>query len=463
MGVSLVKGQKVNVFDNTSSVTKIIVGLGWSPNAQESRHPFDLDASAFLLNSTGKLARDEDFIFYNNPVGAGGAVGHTGNNTTGMYSGDAEQIRIDLANVPKNIEKIAIAITINEAIERNQIFGMIKKAYVRIINEDSNEELIKFDLSNQFTNETAVVAAELYRYNNTWKFNATGAGFHGGLAALCRNFGIIMDIDSNTNQSNNRGNQDNSGFSGQQNSNNSFNNQQQNNISVPNYNNVPNNQYVNHNQGAGVDRGLDCPQCGSNRVTGGKKGFRLGRAAVGTILLGPVGFLGGFIGSNNLEFACLSCNFKWTAQSNGNTMNWINEQANNAKNVVNKYINGDFVDSVIAACAIVSIADGYMAPEEKAKLLDYFRSSTEFRSVNIGQVEQKFNNYIQRIQFDKLVGKAEALRVVGKQRTKPDAARLIVRLCCAIAYADGDFGLDEKKAIEEICAELNLNKQEFIS
>lgn len=434
MGVNLTKGQKVSITTSNREVSKISVGLGWHPNTTASNKPFDLDASAFLLNNTSKVINDTYFIFYNNPIALNGAVLHSGNNTTGRYDADAEQIKIDLKNLPESIEKIAISITINEALEKRQNFGMVNKAYVRIVDETSNEELIYFDLSNQFANETAIVAAEIYRYKTEWKFNAIGAGFHGGLSALCNNFGVTVENEN-------------------QNQNYPINTNQQN----MNYNNQNYNNQVQQ-----TDNRLTCPQCKSSRVSGGKKGFGIGKAAIGTLLLGPIGLLGGFIGNKNLEFTCQDCNYKWTANSNTNTLKWLSDQANNTKNIVNKYLSGDLVDSLVAGCAIVAMSDGVLDPSERAKLLNYFSTSSEFSSVNLTQVEQKFNQYTQNIKFDNIMGKAEALKVVGKQRTKPDAARLIARLCSAIGYADGDFSEVEKRAVEEICRELSLNPTEFI-
>ncbi|BBB91460.1 MAG TPA: TerD family protein [Methylomusa anaerophila] len=190
MAISLSKGQKVDLTKTNPGLTKIIIGLGWDTNKYDGSSDFDLDASAFLLGGSGKVQSEQDFIFYNNPSGAEGAVVHTGDNKTGAGEGDDEQIKVDLSKVPATIEKIDFTITIHEAAERKQNFGQVSNAYVRIFNEVTDEELIRYDLGEDFSVETAIVVAELYRHGNEWKFNAVGSGFQGGLAALCANFGL---------------------------------------------------------------------------------------------------------------------------------------------------------------------------------------------------------------------------------------------------------------------------------
>ena len=188
--VNLSKGQKVDLTKTNPGLTKIMVGLGWDVNKYDSGGEFDLDAAAFLLGANGKAASDNDIIFYNNKEHASGSVQHMGDNKTGAGDGDDEVINIDLSAVPANIDKIDFTVTIFEADARNQNFGQVNNAYIRILNQDNGEELIHFDLGEDFSIETAVVVAELYRYGSEWKFNAIGQGFSGGLAALCRNFGL---------------------------------------------------------------------------------------------------------------------------------------------------------------------------------------------------------------------------------------------------------------------------------
>ena len=188
--VNLSKGQKVDLTKSNPGLTKILVGLGWDINKYDGGFDFDLDAAAFLLADNGKVVSERDFIFYNNKEHESGSVIHAGDNKTGAGEGDDEVINIDLAKVPANISKIDFTVTIHEADARNQNFGQVNNSYIRVLNQANGEELIHFDLGEDFSIETAVVVAELYRYGNEWKFNAIGSGFSGGLAALCRNFGL---------------------------------------------------------------------------------------------------------------------------------------------------------------------------------------------------------------------------------------------------------------------------------
>lgn len=188
--VKLSKGQKVDLTKGNAGLTKITVGLGWDTNKYDGGYDFDLDAAAFLLNNGGKVTNDSDFVFYNNKEHSSGAVVHTGDNLTGEGEGDDEVINVDLSLVPAGIDKIDFTVTIHDAEARNQNFGQVSNAYIRVLNQANGEELIHFDLGEDFSIETAVVVAELYRHNGEWKFNAIGSGFSGGLAALCRNFGI---------------------------------------------------------------------------------------------------------------------------------------------------------------------------------------------------------------------------------------------------------------------------------
>ena len=192
MGVNRSKGQRVSL---DKSMTKALIGLGWDTNSYDGGYDFDLDASAFLLGENGKVLKDEDFIFYNNLSGYDGAVVHTGDNLTGEGEGDDEVILIDFNKLPQNIAKIAITVTIHEAQARHQNFGQVSNAFVRVCKRNSDddmngEEMLRYDLMEEFSIETALVVCELYRYNGEWKFNAVGAGYSGGLEALCRSFGV---------------------------------------------------------------------------------------------------------------------------------------------------------------------------------------------------------------------------------------------------------------------------------
>lgn len=190
MAISLQKGQKVDLTKTNPGLTKVVVGLGWDTNKYDGGKDFDLDASAFLLNEAGKVAKDTDFVFFNNPKSTDGSVNHTGDNRTGAGDGDDEQIKVDLAAVPAEIVKIAFAITIHDAKERNQNFGQVSNAYARVLNEASSEELIRYDLGEDFSVETAIVVGEFYRNGAEWKFNAVGSGYQNGLAGLCKDYGL---------------------------------------------------------------------------------------------------------------------------------------------------------------------------------------------------------------------------------------------------------------------------------
>lgn len=189
MAISLQKGGNVNLSKEAPHMTKMLVGLGWDARATDGA-PFDLDASAFLLTSAGKVRNDADFIFYNQKKSADGSVEHTGDNLTGSGDGDDEQIIVDLSKVPTDIEKIAVCVTIHEAESRRQNFGMVSSAYVRCMNADGNAEVAKYDLSEDASVETAMIFGEIYRNSGDWKFKAIGQGFQGGLGPLARNFGV---------------------------------------------------------------------------------------------------------------------------------------------------------------------------------------------------------------------------------------------------------------------------------
>lgn len=190
MPINLSKGQKVDLTKSNPGLKNIIAGLGWDVNAFDSGSDFDLDASVFMCGANGKCPTDKEFIFYSNPEHTSGAVKYMGDNLTGEGDGDDEQIHIDLANIPANIEKIAFTVTIYDSEERRQNFGQVSNAFIRIVDESNNTELIRYDLGEDFSIETAVIVGELYKHNNEWKFNAIGSGFQGGLAALCNYFGI---------------------------------------------------------------------------------------------------------------------------------------------------------------------------------------------------------------------------------------------------------------------------------
>lgn len=190
MPINLSKGQKISLSKEAPGLTHIMVGLGWDINRYDGNADFDLDASAFLTGANGKCTCSGDFVFYNNLEHPSGAVKHMGDNRTGDGEGDDEQIFVDLSKIPANIEKIAVTVTIFDAEKRRQNFGQVSNAYCRMVNDDTGEEIIRYDLGEDFSIETAMVVGELYRHNGEWKFNAIGSGFSGGLAALCQNYGL---------------------------------------------------------------------------------------------------------------------------------------------------------------------------------------------------------------------------------------------------------------------------------
>lgn len=190
MSINLSKGQKVDLTKENPGLKKIMVGLGWDVNAFDSGGDFDLDAAAFMLGENGMCPTEKEFIFYGNLDHTSEAVKHMGDNLTGEGDGDDEQIQIDLGKIPENISKIAFTVTIYEAEKRKQNFGQVSNSYIRIVDETTGAELIRYDLGEDFSIETAVVVGELYKNNGKWKFNAIGSGFQGGLAALCGYYGI---------------------------------------------------------------------------------------------------------------------------------------------------------------------------------------------------------------------------------------------------------------------------------
>lgn len=193
MAVSLQKGQKVSLTKGNPGLTKVIVGLGWDVNQFDTGGAFDLDTAAFLLTDSGRVSKQEDFVFFGNLTHPSGCAQHTGDNLTGAGDGDDEQIKINLSLVPENITKIAFTVTIYEAEARRHNFGQVNNAFIRIYNEENGEELLRYDLGEDFSIETAAVFGELYKNNGEWKFNAIGSGYQGGLAALCAGYGVDVE------------------------------------------------------------------------------------------------------------------------------------------------------------------------------------------------------------------------------------------------------------------------------
>lgn len=189
MAVSLSKGGNVSLSKEAPGLTKVSVGLGWDARATDGG-AFDLDASAFMLNEAGKVRTDADFIFYNHARSAEGALEHTGDNRSGAGDGDDEAIIIDLSKVPADVQRISVCVTINETETGSQNFGMVSKAYARVVNSANDKEIARFDLAEDASTETAMIFAEIYRSGADWKFKAIGQGFAGGLGPLAKNFGV---------------------------------------------------------------------------------------------------------------------------------------------------------------------------------------------------------------------------------------------------------------------------------
>ena len=191
MAVSLSKGGNVSLSRTVPSLKHILVGLGWDARCTDGAD-FDLDASAFLLAESGKVRRDQDFVLYNQLVSSCGSVKHTGDNTTGAGDGDDEALEIDLERVPDHVKRLVVCVTIHDAEDRRQNFGQVSDAYMRIVNMDNDVEIVRFDLSEDYSTETAMIFGEVYRYGAEWKFKAVGQGFSGGLGAMCGQFGVTV-------------------------------------------------------------------------------------------------------------------------------------------------------------------------------------------------------------------------------------------------------------------------------
>ena len=186
MTISLKKGQRISLEKVAPSLVAGFIGLGWDINATDTGTDFDLDASVFLLGANEKLVSDQHFIFYNNLVSpdSENSVKLLGDNRTGEGDGDDEGVIVDLRKVPADVEKIVVTVTIYEAAKRKQNFGQVTNAYIRLVDVQTKDEVLRYDLSEDFSIETAVVMTELYRNGDEWKLNAVGNGFEGGLQAL---------------------------------------------------------------------------------------------------------------------------------------------------------------------------------------------------------------------------------------------------------------------------------------
>ncbi|CAL8477994.1 MULTISPECIES: TerD family protein [Caballeronia] len=189
MAVSLSKGGNISLSKSAPSLSRILVGLGWQARVTDG-DDYDLDASAFMVAESGKVRGDEDFIFYNQLSSRCGSVEHTGDNRTGAGAGDDEALQIDLTLVPNHVKRVVVCVTIDDAEARRQNFGQVSGAFMRIVNLDNDVEIARFDLSEDYSTETAMIFGEVYRHNDEWKFKAVGQGYAGGLEALCGQFGV---------------------------------------------------------------------------------------------------------------------------------------------------------------------------------------------------------------------------------------------------------------------------------
>ena len=189
MAVSLTKGGNVSLTKEAPGLTAVTVGLGWDARTTDGK-AFDLDASAIACNAAGKALSDSYFIFFNNLKSPDGSIEHTGDNLTGEGEGDDEQIKVNLAAVPAEIDKVVFLVSIYEADSRAQSFGQVRNAFIRVVNQAGNTEIARYDLSEDASTETAMLFAELYRNGSEWKFRAVGQGYASGLAGIARDYGV---------------------------------------------------------------------------------------------------------------------------------------------------------------------------------------------------------------------------------------------------------------------------------
>lgn len=189
MAISLSKGGNISLTKEAPGMKKMFAGLGWDVRVTDGA-AFDLDASLFMVKEDGKVRGEQDFIFYNQKESSCGSIKHMGDSLTGEGSGDDEVIEIDLEKVPQDIKKLVVVVTIHEADVRKQNFGMVSSAFIRVVNKDNNQEIARFDLSEDASMNTAMIFGEVYRHNTDWKFKAVGQGFEGGLGPLARSFGV---------------------------------------------------------------------------------------------------------------------------------------------------------------------------------------------------------------------------------------------------------------------------------
>lgn len=189
MTVTLTKGANVSLTKQVPNLRAVLIGLGWDERATTGSE-FDLDASALMIGSSGKILSDVHFVFFNNLTSPDGSVTHTGDNLTGGGDGDDEKILVDLKAVPAECERIVFPVSIYEAEQRSQSFGQVRNAFIRVVDRDGGGEIARYDLTEDASTETAMIFGELYRHDTEWKFRAVGQGYASGLAGIARDFGV---------------------------------------------------------------------------------------------------------------------------------------------------------------------------------------------------------------------------------------------------------------------------------
>lgn len=192
MALSLSKGGNLSLSKTDPSLNRLIAGLGWDPRTTDGKE-FDLDASVFMVTENGKVRSEKDLIYYNQMTSPCGSVSHTGDNRTGAGEGDDEQVKVDLSRVPADVQRLVVTVTIHDAQARGQSFGQVANAFMRVVNEDTGSEVVRYDLTEDYSTETAMIFGEIYRHGAEWKLRAVGQGYAGGLKALCDQFGISAD------------------------------------------------------------------------------------------------------------------------------------------------------------------------------------------------------------------------------------------------------------------------------
>jgi tellurium resistance protein TerD len=189
MAISLSKGSRINLSKEAPGLSKLMLGLGWDARITDGKD-FDADVSVLMLGEDGKAIGDQGFVFYGAKVSGCGSVTHNGDNTTGEGDGDDETLDVKLDDIPENVSKLLVAVTIHEAAERGQNFGQIENAYIRMVNQDGGEDIARYDLSEDYSTETCLIFAELYKKDGQWRAQAKGEGFAGGLGDFLTSYGL---------------------------------------------------------------------------------------------------------------------------------------------------------------------------------------------------------------------------------------------------------------------------------